>query len=218
MTSVFENGTVNGYEVIDGVAYGPDGSESQRPIPASPPSSRTIVGSNAYLEWGYWSSYAYFYPNPSSTGTTYYVGNFIRTPDSQIAALAAAGIVGTYTGTAIGAHYASGYGVVQMTGTFNTTINFATAAVTNFNISVSGGSRSAYISGASGQIGYNGEPGMFRVSGGSVGVSDYIGVPVAVSTWNASGVVVGPNGEAVAVDWWLHGVSNRAGGVAQGTR
>jgi hypothetical protein len=226
MYSVFNSGDLLGYKVIDGVAYGPsgtpigpDGAPEGRPIPAIPPSSRTIVGSNAYMEWGYWSSYAYFDPDPPSNGITYYVGNYMATSDSQIAALAAGGVVGTYTGTAIGGHLTpvsltSGV-ITQMTGAFNATINFATAAVTNFNINVSGaGGTNAFISGASGTLGYNGEPGTFRVSGGSVGVSG----SGSVSRWNAGGKVVGTSGQAVGGDWWIIGDTTRAGGVYQGTR
>ena len=215
MTSVFENGTLNGYSIYGNDIYGPSGSESQRSIPAIPPSYRTVVGSNVYMEWGYWSCYANFDPSPPSNGITYYVGNYIRTTDPQIAALTAGGIVGTYTGTAIGAHFLGGV-VTQMTGTFNATINFATAAVTNFNISVAGGGgTSAFISGASGTLGSSGQTARFSVSGGTVGVSS----SVSVSSWNAGGVVVGPNGEVVGGDWWIHGnAPSRAGGVFQGTR
>ncbi|MEN6623746.1 MAG: hypothetical protein ABFD50_19630, partial [Smithella sp.] len=178
------------------------------------PDGRTVVGSNAYLEWGYWSSYAYFNPNPSSIGITYYVGR-IQTSDSQIAALKTSGLVGNYTGTAIGAHYEGGF-VTQMAGTFGANINFATSAVTNFNISASGGGKSASISGASGTLGNIGYgANTFKVSGGTVAVS---GSP-AVTAAGVYGRLYGTNGQAVGGNWWIHGSNNtRAGGVFQGVR
>ena len=119
-----------------------------------------------------------------------------------------------YSGTAIGGHYQGGV-VTDMSGTFGATVNFATNAVTNFNVIVSGGGKSAYISGASGTLGNVTERfSEFQVSGGSVGVSG----SAAISSRNAFGVIYGNNGQAVGGDWHIHGDGTRAGGVFRGTR
>ena len=217
MTSVFENGWLNGHGIVDGVVSGPGPAggpdEASRPIPATPPATRTVVGSDAYLEWGYWSSYQLIPPNPSSNGITYYVGG-AQTTESQIAALRTGGVVANYSGTAIGGHHQGGV-VTNMSGTFGATVNFATNAVTNFNVIVSGGGKSTYISGASGTLG-NDSPKFseFHVSGGSAGVSG----STSVSSRNAFGVIYGNNGQAVGGDWWIQGNGSRAGGVFRGTR
>jgi hypothetical protein len=220
MTSVFENGNLNGHVIFDGVVSGPGPAggpdEAYRPIPATPPATRTVVGSDAYLEWGYWSSYVYVYPDPSSNGITYYVGG-TQTTESQIAALKSGGIVANYSGTAIGGHYQDGT-VTNMSGTFGATVNFATNAVTNFYVDVSGGGQSACISGASGTLGNAGPRfSEFQVSGGAPYV--FVSGSQNVSDYKASGVIYGNNGQAVGGDWVIQGVEgSSAGGVFRGTR
>jgi hypothetical protein len=197
-----------GHTVINGVVSTGD----PHPVsdPALPPSGRTIVGSNAYLEWGYWLSTV-----SGNPARSYYVGG-LDTMDSQIAALKAGGVVGYYTGTAIGRH---GTGPTEMTGSFSATINFATSAVTNFNISVSGGGQSASISGASGTLGNpapQAGPGSAQILLGSGSAT--VSGSATITTAGGGIAVFGSNGQAVAGGWHVIGDASRAGGVYQGTR
>jgi hypothetical protein len=184
--------------------------------------SSTELGYNAYTEWGYWSqpqkmTYSGDIPiNYTFVDKGYYIMGDLTT-DAQIAALRTSGVVGNYTGNAYGTHFYNG-STTEMTGTFRTTINFATSAVSDFNVNVSGGGQSASITGAIGTL--SGTTGNFSISGGTFAISAGGMTPPLAGT--AVGAVYGNNGQAVGGVWGIKsqdgGYPYHATGVFQGTR
>jgi hypothetical protein len=180
--------------------------------------SHVELGYNAYTEWGYWTqplamstteapSTLYYFVNKG-----YYVTGDLTT-DAQIAALRTGGVVGNYTGKAYGTHFLYGGAATDMTGTFSTTVNFATSQVTNFNVNVSGGSASASITGAFGTL--SGNTGTFQLTPdvSMVAISGSIN-PGGI----ANGAVYGSSGQAVGGVWGVKGNASSATGMFQGTR
>lgn len=184
--------------------------------PPTHAASKIELGYNAYAEWGYWAVAPWTYFDPVNGNITVYehigyIQGDLATA-AQISALKASGVVGNYTGTAFGVHRTnSNAGMPLMQGTFSATINFATSAVSDFNISVSGSGRSAGITGATGSLS---SAGNFQVSGAGFVSGNSPG------TGTAYGSVYGSSGQAVGGSWVVQNppYSTWAGGIFQGRR
>jgi len=175
----------------------------------------TGIGSNDFMEWGSWTqpvamagtSY-YYYDNKG-----YYV-NGTNTTDAQMAALKAASVTGQYSGNAYGTYWTSGTGI-DMTGTFSARVDFAPTSnqITNFDISVSGGGKSASITGASGSFDPAGSS-QFKLEGSAL-----INGTTAASH-KTYGSVYGAGGQAVGGVWAIksNDTYHTAAGVFQGTK
>jgi hypothetical protein len=157
--------------------------------------SKTELGYNAYMEWGYWTEPVavtiagadYYFDNRG-----YYLWGDVTT-DAQMASLKSAGLNATYSGTAYGTNWTSGGGV-NMTGIFSCNVNFASPSLSNFTMSVSGGGSSASISGASGT--FSGNTSEFTLSGGTWKLNS--NTPTSTS---GIGSIYGANGEAIGGIW-----------------
>jgi hypothetical protein len=195
--------------------------------------SRTIthtgIGSNEYMEWGSWiqadpmvigyGNYAYDTKGLDSydRNTRGYYVHGTNTSDAQMAALKAADVTATYSGSAYGTYwkYNRGGGV-DMTGTFSADVNFNPVEaypITNFNMSVQNSSlgKSVSITGASGS--FTGSSSQFNLTGGTVAITDG-----SYATHKTYGSVYGPNGEAIGGVWAVQGGGPCAVGMFQGTK
>jgi hypothetical protein len=174
---------------------------------------RTEIGYNAYMEWGSWTQ-----PNLMNDGLDYlfdnkgyYVWGDMTTND-QMAALAAANLVATYSGGAYGTFYTN-TGGVDMTGAFSTTVNFHTGQLTNFGFNVTGGANNASIAGASGF--FTGGTSQFTITGGTWNINGD-----TAGTYTAGGSVYGAQAQAIGGVWSGSDQleTQRASGIFQGTR
>jgi FecR protein len=175
----------------------------------------TELGYNAYVEWGYWTQ-----PQPMSYIDTYAFidrGYYVQgdvTTNAQMAALKASSVVGTYTGKAYGTYSdSSGVGYYMPNGTFNATVNFSTPSIPSFNFSVTDGTHTASVTGASGS--FSGSTGQFNVTGGTVSLTGS-----ATPSQKSYGAIYGSNGQAIGGVWSIKDPSNNAAaiGVFQGVR
>lgn len=209
---------LNMYEVAGGTKGAVEGPSldmrTQYPSPALPPNG-SKTGGNAYLEWGSWDS-SYEEPDgfggvSTVPGQTFYVSGGATT-DNQINALRTQNMVGTYSGTSFGV--IRGVGIYSETqGSFSTTINFGSSAITNFNLNMTGGGNTAIITNGAGTLGNNGGAGSFRVTSGTATVN-----ALPATEWNATGRVYGNQGQAVGGNFWIKNNNGAAAGVYQGTR
>jgi hypothetical protein len=179
------------------------------------PVQRTELGYNAYMEWGSWTqpismtdtgSNVYRFDNKG-----YYVSGDMTT-DAQMAALAAANLVATYSGSAYGTFYTN-TGGVDMTGAFSTTVNFHTGQLTNFGFNVAGGGNNAGIAGAGGF--FTGGTSQFTITGGTWNLNGD-----TAGTYTAHGSVYGAQAQAIGGVWSGSDQldTQRASGIFQGTR
>ena len=97
-----------------------------------------------------------------------------------------------------------------MTGTFSCNVNFVSANVSNFNLSVSGGGHNASI--ASGLGSFSGNTSHFTLSSGTYTINSN------AATGSASGSVYGSNGEAMGGIWNMGYGGYKAHGIFQGTK
>jgi hypothetical protein len=176
------------------------------------PMQRTELGYNAYMEWGSWTQpnlmndgfYDYRFDNKG-----YYVWGDMTTND-QMAALAAANLVATYSGGAYGTFYTN-TGGVDMTGAFSTTVNFHTGQLNNFQFNVAGGANTVTLTGGTGF--FTGGSSQFDINGGTWSVNGGTG-----DTGTAYGSVYGDQAQAIGGVWQANGGGNHAAGMFQGTR
>jgi hypothetical protein len=182
------------------------------------------LGSNSYLTWGWWNSpgtvtidlvgdYAIYHPENDRQG--YYI--FGPNP-ADINALSG---TYTYTGDAYGSFYVSDSSEA-MTGTFGCTLTFGTTpTVSNFNLSVSGATYGASISGALGTLSPTGDNHInLDYTSGTWQLVEPTGGPVSATYGDVKGSVYGTNGEAVGGVWKM-GADNfnyHATGIYQGTK
>jgi len=228
-----EGGTIEGYDNSnkmvgtgqggweDGTPYLKyfeySGTTSGEDLGTSEPIVTTKLGSNTYLEWGYWNqpggvyldeltqSFAVYHPDNVRQG--YYI--FGPNP-TDIGAMSGQYL---YSGSAYGTMCTSGANVA-MEGSFNCGLNFDTESVTDFGLSVSGSGYSASISGASGSLA-PGDNHIYLTT--SNGTWDFDGMPP--SSGDVRGSVYGPNGEAVGGVWNMgSGYGGYATGIFEGTR
>jgi len=178
------------------------------------------LGSNSYLTWGWWNSpgsvtidmlgdFAIYHPDNARQG--YYI--FGPNP-ADIGALS-----GTYayTGNAYGSFYVSDISEA-MTGSFGCTLTFGTTpTVSNFNLSVSGATYEAFISGASGALNTGNNHIDLDYTSGTWQLGP-IGSPVGATSGDVKGSAYGTNGEAVGGVWKMDTTSYHATGIFQGTK
>ncbi|MDQ5984959.1 MAG: hypothetical protein CSYNP_00657 [Syntrophus sp. SKADARSKE-3] len=111
----------------------------------------------------------------------------------------------TYSGSAYGTYWTAAGGT-DMTGTFSTNVNFTSAAVSNFNLSVGNGSTTtASITGASGTMGQDAH---VAISGGNWNLNG-----VTPDKQSASGSLYGPSAESFGGVWSMYSTSANTGAV-----
>jgi hypothetical protein len=177
------------------------------------PMQRTEIGYNAYMEWGSWTQ-------PSIMNNTaddyrfdnkgYYVWGDVTT-NEQMAALAAANLVATYSGSAYGTYWTN-TGGTDMTGTFSTTVDFHTGQLNNFQLNVAGGGNTVTLTGGAGN--FTGGTSQFEIPDGSGAWS----INGGTDAGTAYGSVYGNQAQAIGGAWQANGGANHAAGVFQGTR
>lgn len=107
------------------------------------------LGYNSFLEWGYWLQNNLM----QAGGANYYFENsyYVRGDYTTNAQMQALNISGKYNGNAYATYWAAPGGPLNkadMSGNFSADVNFSSKTLSNINISVSGNSHSASISGA----------------------------------------------------------------------
>jgi hypothetical protein len=176
------------------------------------PMQRTELGYNAYMEWGSWTQptlmtdagfNVYRFDNKG-----YYVWGDVTT-NEQMAALAAANLVATYSGSAYGTYYTN-TGGTDMTGTFGTTVNFHTGQLNNFGINVAGGGNTVTLTGGTGN--FTGGTSQFDINGGAWSING------GTDAGSAYGSVYGGQAQAIGGVWQANGGAGQAAGMFQGTR
>jgi hypothetical protein len=170
------------------------------------PIVRTVMGSNAYLEWGYWTMTVPVEKNAFSSlevdNRAYYImGN--PTPDATINGLA--GQV-NYLGSAWGTYYSTAGGE-NMSGSFNCTVDFTADTVSNFNMTVDNSGvgaafRQARIIGGGGNL----AGGQFTLNPG-IGAWDLQSTaaagPNVADEKAGAGAIYGPAAQAVGGVWGM---------------
>ncbi|MEW6672321.1 MAG: hypothetical protein AB1427_11500, partial [Thermodesulfobacteriota bacterium] len=171
------------------------------------------LGSNAYMEWGFWRMSSWVpgvgsTPAYAITDRAYYVGGEV-TPDA-----AAAGIVGSYAGPAWGTYY-NGWGGYDMIGTFSCNVNVPAGTVSSFNLSVSGieGPTASIANGSGTFVGSSGE---FKITGGTWVLNE--GSPLSPIEKSLNGSLYGPNGEHIGGAWAMRYVNSAAVGIFVGDK
>ncbi len=165
------------------------------------------LGENSYMEWGFWAMSRWVpltFPSYAVTDRAYYLDGLV-TPDAAVAGMSGAY---TYAGSAWGTYF-NGFGGTDMVGFFTSEINMTAKTVTDFDMSVSGGGRSAFIGNASGS--FIGSSGEFKITGGTWELSNQ-------STFNAvsrscTGSLFGPNAEHMGGAWAMDAGNNNNAAV-----
>ncbi|MBI9086302.1 MAG: FecR domain-containing protein [Desulfobacterales bacterium] len=184
-------------------------------------------GENTYMEWGFWRMSRWVPGNAITpfyaiTDRAYYV-NGVSSPDAAVA-----GISGVYAGSAWGTYF-SGNGGIDMVGTFSCDIDVPNNSVSNFDMSVSGGNRSAGISNGTGS--FVGSSGEFKIVGGDWALVDASTTPITMPVVTAgsiqgaasascTGSLFGTNGENVGGVWAMdaYNGNNAAVGIFVGDK
>jgi hypothetical protein len=183
----------------------------------------TIIGSNAYMEWGEWTQTNAM---TTSNGTYYFNNNGAYvwgtpTTDAEMNDLRKIPTgAGTYSGNAWGTYFTTGGGT-SMTGTFSGTVNFTSNQVTNFNVNVSdGNSKSVSISSATGNFSttagqkstflIDSATGTWKINNTTLGTGD--------TNKGASGTVYGNTGQYIGGVWTVGKGSDLATGGFQGKK
>ena len=179
--------------------------------------SYSVLGSNPYAEWGYWTQSTPM-TAAMSPGNVYYLNNksYYIIGDGTGSNVSRA-ISGIYSGPAYGTLWTSSGGA-DMTGQFSASLDFSTRAISNFNLHVSGNSHTATMNGMSGRFGGSQDPGRFWIDsawGGTWGLDGY-GTKYA---W-VDGRMFGPAAETMGGIWSLmtDWSSIAASGVFAGTK
>lgn len=107
------------------------------------------LGHNSFMEWGYWLQNNFM----QAGGANYYFENsyYVKGDYTTNAQMQALTISGKYNGNAYATYWAAPGGHLNkadMSGNFSADVNFSSKTLSNINISVSGNSHSASISGA----------------------------------------------------------------------
>jgi hypothetical protein len=227
----YETDTVRGKNIMPGSAYYIEGRPNfggdayltriytsagdSGDLGTTRPISHTSLGSSSYMDWGYWTM-----PTLTTVGSyQYYINNkayyIVGQVTENIDRLKNLGDV-TYSGSAWGTYFSAASGI-DMTGSFSTKANLNSGALTDFNISVSGGGKSASITGASGTLnGSNPAGNNFEINTGSGSWSLNGSTP---SYKAARGALYGPNAEQIGGAWGMYSDSNNgAVGIFKGTR
>jgi hypothetical protein len=174
------------------------------------------LGSSDYMSWGFWRMSTWI---SAPSGEYAVLMKAYRIEGEITPTEVAAGIVGDYSGPAYGTYFATdnSWGT-DMTGTFQCHVNVPGNSVTNFEIDVNGGGKSAYISGGTGSF-LPGTNSSFTISGGTWELSD------GTSAYNptnraANGSLFGHSGEHIGGSWGMDAGNNNnaAAGIFVGDR
>lgn len=196
------------------VAY--DGTDDSGDLGTSHQITETMLGSNAYMEWGWWTME--ITDVVIINGVEYSIDNkgyYIHgstTPYTYTEAGGISGISGTYTGNAQGTYWTDSGGIIMgnnMTGTFGCDVNGN--SISNFGLDVTNGeSYSASISNAGGSF----SNGSFDISGGTWDLNGN-----TPSGQSCHGSLYGTNGESIGGAWGMYyDSSNGAAGIFQGDK
>jgi len=216
MVATGQGGWEDGTPYLKSVGY--NGSTSGD-LGTNNPISHAELGSNTYLEWGYWYSTAAI---PIPGASDYYVdssgtsrmGYYVFGPNpADIGALS-----GTYaySGDAYGTMFPSYSQPVAMQGTFSCDISFGSrSSVSDFTLDVSGGGYMAYIGGASGIL----TPGENHIdlnysSEWQLGTTSCM---YDADYGDVKGSFYGPNAEEIGGVWNMGNSSYHATGIFGGT-
>ncbi len=176
------------------------------------------LGQNSYMEWGFWAMSRWVsdggspYPKEFAvTDRAYYIDGLV-TPDAAVAGMSGAY---TYAGPAWGTYFDGGGGT-SMIGIFACGIDMTAGTVTNFDMSVSGGGKSAIIGNASGS--FVGSSGEFHITGGDWYLNNPSPMPiisggaiVGSASASCTGSLFGPNSEHMGGAWAMdYGSGNNA--------
>ncbi len=161
------------------------------------PISRTELDHNAYMVWGYWTQTDPMYAISGDYGLVNNRGYYIAGDNtSDIQHLS--GNIFNYSGGAEGTYFTANDGLpgggINMTGSFNATVNFSNPSFTDFDLSVSGGGHSASITNGSGPL-HGSE---FMLSGGMALIDG-----VTPQIVRAGGSVYGPDAQAIGGIWGM---------------
>ena len=174
------------------------------------PLNVTTVGSNSYMEWGYWTmetAWTYNGEDYIVNSPAWYVYGLV-TSDTVIQ-----GLTGTvnYSGQAFGTYHPAWASGVSMNGNFSCQVDFGSGSISNFNLNVSGGSYSASITNAGGTL----SGGQFSLSGGTWSLTTG-----TADQQSASGTFYGPNAQYIGGSWEMRDsyMGDAAAGIFQGSR
>jgi hypothetical protein len=203
------------------VELGTSSGQWQAAAGAGLPVSFAQVGANEYMEWGTWTQSSAM----DISGTNYYFKNegaYVwgsPTTDSEMATLKSNAIQGTYSGPAWGTYFVGNSAGTKLDGTFNGTVNFASSAVTGFNVDVSGGGNNVKITNATGSFSSaTGQQSTFTIDSGS---GTWNINNTTASTKGASGTVYGngtDKGKYIGGVWQAGYSTDKAVGGFQGKK
>jgi len=181
--------------------------------------SNDDLGENTYMRWGFWRMSTWVQPGGAGNPGFAVTMRAYRLEGQLTPTEIAAGIVGTYGGQAWGTYFEAGnaYGT-DMVGSFSCDVNVPANSINNFNMSVTGGSRSAYISNGTGMF-LPGSTNSFTLNGGTwmLGTT---GSEAPAAAKAANGSLFGPTGENIGGNWGMDvgGGNNAAVGIFVGDR
>lgn len=179
------------------------------------------LGSNEYMEWGYWRMSQWVYsagnttPAYAITNRAYYIDGQ-STPDAVVA-----NIVGHYAGSAWGTYFSTSAAApsgIDMVGTFSCDIDVPNSSVSNFYMNVSAAGYSASISAGAGN--FAGSSGEFKLDTSKGSYQLFSGVTYNATYKACTGSLYGPSGESVGGAWAMDAFSgnNAAVGIFQGDK
>jgi len=160
-----------------------------------------------YLEWGYATipSFVVGTENFAVDNRAYYIFGQ-STTSADLMSLTGTAI---YSGDAFGTYWTSSGGV-NMSGSFSCDVNFATKALTNFDLSVSGTGVSASITNATGTIGTYAH---FQLTGGTWNLDG-----ATPTNTNAGGSLYGPSASYIGGPWGMSTDKAAAAGIYKGVK
>jgi hypothetical protein len=215
------NGLTGNAGELDSVDYGYGGGIFTGPYPIY----REELGHNDYMEWGFWTQNDLMLDNGGESGYDNWVNNrgyYIAGDNtSDISAL---NQIWTYSGGAEGTYWTHNNGLpdggINMTGSFNATVDFGTRQITDFDLAVTGGVYNVTIQNETGSFGEGSD---FTLDGGtgSWTMTNSVG-SAAAELKNGYGSVYGPNAEAIGGVWGVKAYISPdyqyATGIFHGTR
>lgn len=177
-------------------------------VPTGQTIQTTELGHDAYTEWGTWTQPVIFTTMGTQNRfdtTGYYIwGDYTKTMPSSIS--------GTYRGNSYATMISDPGTVSQsMTGTFQMDVAFTggSGAISNFQISTTGGGKSASITNGNGTI----TGSAFTINSGTVSINGTAGTLTATQ-----GSFYGASAQAVGGTWSAYSAPNYVNGIFQGKK
>ena len=196
------------------------GTKSSGDLGTSHPISHTILDSNDYQEWGYWTM-----TDPFAVGGTSYAvdnrGYYINgqsTTDANMAALKTSGLSATYSGNAYGTYWTANGGVKMGLdvgeGSFSTDVNFTSGALSSFSINVSNTAEGKSFLLTDGSGSFTSGTSHFQVTG----TGQITGSASNSADVKAYGSLYGANAQAIGGAWVVGSPATGVSGVFQGMK